>query len=223
MALLLSIFNIINLVASNVNNNNNRNNINDNSGNLNTADNAESNANSGSNTATQVMMVPPGVGRRRRDLFEPKKALLSVENSMIILSADNDLILLEQILPSNMNRDFLDEIPLGIIATLNAWQIESALNNATKSCTERNLCELGLNCAVFGPGSSLSCFFGAHVMTRWVATNDAEEKKYLRAFEDGIKLENCHDLHNENCPVALWNEFLAATKNRPNTCDIMES
>ena len=63
LALLLSIFNIINVVASNVNNNNNRNNINDNSGDLNSADNTESNANSNSETATQVMMVPPGVGK----------------------------------------------------------------------------------------------------------------------------------------------------------------
>ena len=41
-----------------------------NSGDLNTADNTESNANSGAETATMVMLVPPGVGRRKRDLDE---------------------------------------------------------------------------------------------------------------------------------------------------------
>ena len=64
LALILSIFNVINLLATNNNNNNNRNNINDNLGNVNAGDNSESNANSNGMTATQVMLVPPGVGKR---------------------------------------------------------------------------------------------------------------------------------------------------------------
>ena len=67
IALLLSIFNIINLIASNANNNNNRNNINDNANNNNDNSNTESNGNPDQASANQVMMVPPGAGRRRRD------------------------------------------------------------------------------------------------------------------------------------------------------------
>ena len=63
---MLSIFNIVDLVVSNANNNNNRNNINDNSQNINDNSNTESNANAGQSSANQVMMVPPGVGRRRK-------------------------------------------------------------------------------------------------------------------------------------------------------------
>lgn len=68
LALLLAIFNLINLLATNSNNNNNRNNINDNLGNVNAGDNSESNANSNGMTATQVMLVPPGVGKRYKHL-----------------------------------------------------------------------------------------------------------------------------------------------------------
>ena len=61
-------FNIINLIASNANKNNNRNNINDNAQNINDNSNTESNANPGQSSANQVMVVPPGAGRRKRDL-----------------------------------------------------------------------------------------------------------------------------------------------------------
>ena len=65
---MLSIFNIVDMVVSNANNNNNRNNINDNSQNINDNSNTESNANAGQSSANQVMMVPPGVGRRKREV-----------------------------------------------------------------------------------------------------------------------------------------------------------
>ena len=63
---MLSILNIINILATNVNNNNNRNNINDNADNTNYAQNVESNANAGLELATQVLLVPPGAGRRKK-------------------------------------------------------------------------------------------------------------------------------------------------------------
>ena len=66
-ALLLSNINIINLLASNSNNNNNLNNIYDNANNNNDNSNTESNGNPDQASANQVMMVPPGAGRRRRD------------------------------------------------------------------------------------------------------------------------------------------------------------
>ena len=65
---MISIFNIVDLLVSNANNNNNRNNINDNAVNLNDNSNTESNTNPGQSAANQVMMVPPGVGRRKRDI-----------------------------------------------------------------------------------------------------------------------------------------------------------
>ena len=68
---MLSIFNIVDLVVTNANNNNNRNNINDNAQNINDNSNTESNANPGQSSANQVMMVPPGVGRRKRDIDHP--------------------------------------------------------------------------------------------------------------------------------------------------------
>ena len=68
IALMISIFNIVDLLVSNANNNNNRNNINDNAVNLNDNSNTESNTNPGQSAANQVMMVPPGVGRRKRDI-----------------------------------------------------------------------------------------------------------------------------------------------------------
>ena len=70
---MLSIFNIVDLVVTNANNNNNRNNINDNTQNINDNSNTESNANAGQSSANQVMMVPPGVGRRRKrtEVFYP--------------------------------------------------------------------------------------------------------------------------------------------------------
>ena len=69
IALMISIFNIVDLLVSNANNNNNRNNINDNAVNLNDNSNTESNTNPGQSAANQVMMVPPGVGRRKRDIW----------------------------------------------------------------------------------------------------------------------------------------------------------
>ena len=74
------------LVVTNANNNNNRNNINDNTQNINDNSNTESNANAGQSSANQVMMVPPGVGRRRKrevngtEVFYP----LSVVNKDLI-------------------------------------------------------------------------------------------------------------------------------------------
>jgi hypothetical protein len=62
IALLLSVFNIVNLLVSNANNNNNRNNINDNTDSQNLNSNTESNANAGQASANQVRCWP-GFGR----------------------------------------------------------------------------------------------------------------------------------------------------------------
>ena len=77
---MISIFNIVDLLVSNANNNNNRNNINDNAVNLNDNSNTESNTNPGQSAANQVMMVPPGVGRRKRDI----RTNVSVSQEVII-------------------------------------------------------------------------------------------------------------------------------------------
>ena len=68
IALMLSIFNIIDLVVTNSNNNNNRNNINDNANNNNDNSNTESNGNPDQASANQAMFTPPGAGKRKRDV-----------------------------------------------------------------------------------------------------------------------------------------------------------
>ena len=89
IALLLSIFNIVNLLVSNANNNNNRNNINDNANNQNLNSNTESNANAGQSSANQVCMVvvyaAPTVQYRRRTYTEEKaKAVADVWGTVLI-------------------------------------------------------------------------------------------------------------------------------------------
>ena len=96
IALLLSVFNIIDMLVSNANNNNNRNNINQNDFNANDNSNTESNANpdqASSNAVKnqgekrlyvspifgiKVMAVPPGAGRRKREAMEGKSILRKV-------------------------------------------------------------------------------------------------------------------------------------------------
>ena len=76
LALLVSIFNIMSLIASsstNNNNNDNNNNINDNQGNNNGGQNSESNTNNEIMAVTQVMQVPPGAGRRKRSNYMSKE------------------------------------------------------------------------------------------------------------------------------------------------------
>ena len=210
LALLLSIFNIINLVASNVNNNNNRNNINDNSGNLNTADNTESNANSGSMTATQVMMVPPGVGRRKRNAESSvENPILTFNATNLILSHRHELIFEKKI--QSLNEEFIEEIPLGTVVTLNAWHLSTF-----SKCQNRNFCEMGLNCATFGPGAEFSCEFGAQIISRWISEDFDQEKNLIKAFHEGRKLSDCHLLYQESCPVHEWNEFIKNSKNEIN-------
>ena len=95
IALLISVFNIINLIASNANNNNNRNNINDNAQNINDNSNTESNANPGQSSANQVMVVPPGAGRKKRDLaagdFNSSKVCVLFLSFKLFLSLKDDI------------------------------------------------------------------------------------------------------------------------------------
>ena len=78
IALLLSLFNIVDLLVANANNNNNQNNLNSNQANLNDNSNVESNANPGQSSANQAVITPPGVGRRRRaDELSPGRLVLN--------------------------------------------------------------------------------------------------------------------------------------------------
>ena len=67
-----------------------------------------------------------------------------------------------------INEEFLEEIPLGVVVTMQAWHLATiSSDEITRTlCTERNFCELGLNCAVFGPGSLYTCYFGAETIAR---------------------------------------------------------
>merc|ERR1712156_607210 len=69
IALLLSVFNIIDMLV------NNRNNINQNDVNANDNSNTESNANPDQASSNAVMAVPPGAGRRKREATEGESFL----------------------------------------------------------------------------------------------------------------------------------------------------
>ena len=164
------------------------------------------------------MMVPPGVGRRKRDnndfnIYD--KTMLTANNSHLTLTHGNDL--LHQMPYPSLNSEFLEEIPLGIVVTMQAWHLSSiSLDKKTQTkCTERNFCELGQNCAVFGPGSLFACQFGADTMARWLASESSQEVDYLKSFKYGVNLESC-ETHNALCPVHHWNNFIAEAKEYTN-------
>ncbi len=209
ITLLLSVFNIINLVASNVNNNNNRNNINDNAGNINTADNTESNANANGMTATQVMMVPPGVGRRKRDTLSSLKG----QNGSTTLWANSSMVVLDNVLtcelPTQLTPDFIEELPLGIMMALNAWQVAE---HGKAACHERNFCELGLNSGVFGKGSMLVGRLASQIMARWLADHDKHEHDLIEAYSRGESFEDCHTLYGDQCQTEEWTSHLDEIK-----------
>ena len=215
--MLLSVFNIINLVASNVNNNNNRNNINDNSGDLNTADNTESNGMSGGSTATMAMLVPPGVGRRKRDSAatncNSNQAFLHANETYLSLSHCNQTIF--DVHYPFLNDRFMEEIPLGIIMTLNAVNVAEEMT--FDSCRARNFCEFGLNCAYFGTGSETVCRIGSTLMSRWLGNNDEDEQSLMSAYKKGTELANCHELFEAQCGVAEWNRHISEIRSNVST------
>ena len=101
--------------------------------------------------------------------------------------------------------------------TMQAWHL-STISSDEKTqtvCSERNFCELGLNCAVFGPGSLYTCHFGAETMARWLANESCQEDNYLMAFQRGANLENC-ERYNTSCPIQNWNNFITDTKEYTN-------
>ena len=140
------------------------------------------------------MLVPPGVGRRKRDLdgdLTLGETRLVANNSHLSLK-HGEILLYQKQFPE-LNAEFLEEIPLGIVVTMQAWHLSTISSDETTRtiCTERNFCELGLNCAVFGPGSLYICYFGAETIARWLANESCQEDNYLMAFQRGANLENC--------------------------------
>ena len=185
---MVSIFNIISLVAnssSNTNNNDNNNNINDNQGNDNGAQNAESNTNNGMMAVTQVMVVPPGAGRRKRSQHmlnnDSEHSTLFYRNNTVILNSPNTEPIVANI-STRIDTSFLDEVGIGVMLCLNNWHYIHINSTSLKHhCLYRNLCEMNYNCAVFGDGAKLVCTLVSHVVARDLAQSDNDEKTFLQA------------------------------------------
>ena len=170
-----------------------------------------------------VMLVPPGVGRRKRDadILEVSKLHLNFTHLNLVNPVEE---ITSTRLPDQISDDFLNEIPLGILVTLNSYHLFESFNSKSDfTCHERNFCELGLNCATFGSGSKFACKFGVETIVRWVADYVESEKCYLEAFEAGANLENCETLYGELCPVHHWNQFISDTKSKLLQCSAVNS
>ena len=212
IALMLSIFNIVDLVVSNANNNNNRNNINDNTQNINDNSNTESNANAGQSSANQVMMVPPGVGRRRKrevngtevfllPLFVQQKFYLIFQSSVPV-----NLLMMDEV-DDRMFRIVIktsqtDGVGLfnsswySISSNLSRLEVEdesmlamSAVNNAwhllqasPAHCHVRNFCELGFNGSVWGDLGALVVEMMGKIIIRFVSLDMEEEAQLYNAL-----------------------------------------
>jgi hypothetical protein len=108
-----------------VNNNNNNNNRNDNAANTNSISNAESNSNPEVMTATQVMTVAGGVGRRKkRESDEKSKIVISWHKNGTAVAEIPGLY------PFQVRRDgvmlddnFLNSAAAGIALAHNAWKL----------------------------------------------------------------------------------------------------
>jgi len=193
IAVLLSVFNIIDLLVTNANNNNNRNNINDNAQNQNINSNTESNANPDQASANQVMLVPPGVGRRKRETRHNQTALFMelqiLNNSRISLNLfDKDDISFNNIsteaVSFNRSREeIIDELGLGVGMVLNSWHL---YKSGVLHCQHRNTCELGFNGAVWGDVSSLLTEFSGKIIARWFTDSVESEKKMLDSLKKGL-------------------------------------
>jgi len=237
---MLSIFNIIDLLVSNANNNNNRNNINDNAQNVNDNSNTESNTNPGQSSANQVMMVPPGAGRRIRDLFgiteDSPAAYLGyeIQNKRTFNStSDNKTFkihlspLINNITSSWYNlhvekaSEIKSEVLLGINMASNAWFLLENLDPDDK-CHIMNICELGFNGSVWGEMSELVTEFSGLMFSRWIS-NENEHEQYLvsglrlgmelgEKFKKGTDDLQCSNFYSDVCSIAHWNEFVTNTK-----------
>ena len=129
-----------------------------------------------------VMLVPPGVGRRKRDATEnfcySNKAFLQVNMTNMALKYCDEFLF--NITYQPLNKEFINEIPLGIIMTLNAMNVAQDLK--FESCQTRNFCEFGLNCGFFGSGSKAICSVGSKIMSRWFSVNEKEESDFFKGY-----------------------------------------
>ena len=218
---MVSIFNIISLVASsstNNNNNDNNNNVNDNQGNNNAGQNSESNTNNDMMSVTQVMQVPPGAGRRKRSqhtsMDDQKHSKLVCGSNVLILQPPDSEPIVSQI-SSDVNESFLDDVAVGIMMSLNNWHyLHSNFTFLSKHCILRNICEMSYNCAMFGPGAELVCTFISHVISRDIAQSDKEESTLLNAAAKGSRMgRSCESWYGKYCTHNDWSNYTNNVKN----------
>merc|ERR1711892_624206 len=230
IALMLSIFNIIDLVVTNANNNNNRNNINDNANNNNDNSNTESNGNPDQASANQAMFTPPGAGRRRRDVQDPSAPPMilrpEVTKDKFRLSIHpKDCHNSSQAMHTawykiNNLTGVQDEVVLGMSMVTNAWHL---MGEGETRCLVRNLCEMGFNGSVWGDMAEMVVDMMGRVMARWSSEEENEEYKLVEAlkhgivggrqFREGMEYESCDREFLDLCPIKNWNSFVTDTKN----------
>ena len=228
IALMLSIFNIVDLLVTNANNNNNRNNINDNANNNNDNSNTESNGNPDQASANQAMFTPPGAGRRKREARMTSEPMIlkpeMIKNQLRLRIFPKDNANSSQGLFSawyevnNMTR-VQDELVLGMSMVTNAWHLMEA---ASKDCHVRNLCELGFNGSVWGEMAELVVELMGKVMARWISEDDVMEMELVkslklgitggRKFKEGEDYDSCDSQFVDVCPISNWNKFVMETK-----------
>lgn len=230
IALMLSIFNIIDLLVTNANNNNNRNNINDNANNNNDNSNTESNGNPDQASANQAMFTPPGAGRRKRDArdssLQPMILKPEIMDNMMRLnihpkdSANSSEALHSAWYAMNNVTKVQDELVLGMSMVTNAWHL---MEGGNMKCQLRNLCELGFNGSVWGAMAELVVDIMGKVMARWISEDEVMEVEMVNAlkhgvvegrdFRDGQDYESCDGMFSDVCPLESWNMFVIETKN----------
>ena len=147
------------------------------------------------------------LGRRKRDSSFHNSTILKSNTTHFSLTSELEDIFTIR-LPQNEIEEFIEELPLGIVVTMNAWHL---VNNSP--CLPRNFCEYGLNCATFGPGAQFVGEFGSVTMSRWLATSDFQENELQTAFNRGLNLQNCEELYSKDCHVYHWNTFIKSVKN----------
>merc|ERR1719507_178032 len=221
IALLLSVFNIIDMLVSNANNNNNRNNINQNDFNANDNSNTESNANPDQASSNAVMAVPPGAGRRKREAMEGR-SVLRLENRShwfrLTLEPEGGEAVQGAWYPTKRGRKGAqDEVMLATSAVLNGWVL--AQEKGTEHCWRRNLCELGYNGAVWGRIGEAVVEMMESVVTRWLARSNEEEVELLEAARLGRQRGRaggsrggCEQSWTKECPVEEWNQLVNDTR-----------
>ena len=133
----------------------------------------------------------------------------AITASAILEHPEDPVIVRQNVSPE----DFLEESSLGLFLVYNSWQLVEATPESREACHLRNFCELGLNSAFCGQGSQFVADFFGHVMSRWIATDDNEEKQLLASLKRGMQMEDCAWLFKD-CENNYWKDLVLRNRNK---------